>query len=87
MGPDPRDLSAALRFYCGKEHAGAHDALADVEATADVLLAQGKPEEAKAAYQSAWKSMNEKVDYRRLVEAKLTALAAPPAAAASGVAK
>ncbi len=53
----------------------------------DVLLAQGKPEEAKAAYQSAWKSMNEKVDYRRLVEAKLTALAAPPAAAASGVAK
>jgi DNA polymerase-3 subunit epsilon len=37
---EPRDLSAALRFYCGKEHAGAHDALADVEATADVLLAQ-----------------------------------------------
>jgi len=49
----------------------------------DVLLAQGKPEEAKAAYQAAWKDMNEKVDYRRLVEAKLTALAAPPAAAAS----
>ncbi|HOP42894.1 MAG TPA: 3'-5' exonuclease [Flavobacteriales bacterium] len=37
---EPRDLSAALRFYCGKEHGGAHDALADVEATADVLLAQ-----------------------------------------------
>lgn len=37
---EPRDLSAAVRFYCGKEHAGAHDALADVEATADVLLAQ-----------------------------------------------
>lgn len=37
---EPRDLSAALRFYCGKEHSGAHDALADVEATADVLLAQ-----------------------------------------------
>ena len=37
---EPRDLSAALRFYCGKEHKGAHDALADVEATADVLLAQ-----------------------------------------------
>lgn len=37
---EPRDLSAALRFYCGREHAGAHDALADVEATADVLLAQ-----------------------------------------------
>jgi DNA polymerase III subunit epsilon len=37
---EPRDLSAAMRFYCGREHAGAHDALADVEATADVLLAQ-----------------------------------------------
>jgi DNA polymerase-3 subunit epsilon len=37
---EPRDLSAALKFFCGREHAGAHDALADVEATADVLLAQ-----------------------------------------------
>lgn len=37
---EPRDLSAALRFYCGREHEGAHDALADVVATADVLLAQ-----------------------------------------------
>jgi DNA polymerase-3 subunit epsilon len=37
---EPRNLSAALKFYCGKEHEGAHDALADVEATADVLLAQ-----------------------------------------------
>ncbi len=37
---EPRDLSAALKFYCGREHEGAHDALADVEATADVLLAQ-----------------------------------------------
>lgn len=37
---EPRDLSAAVRFYCERDHAGAHDALADVEATADVLLAQ-----------------------------------------------
>lgn len=37
---EPRTLSAALRFYCEREHTGAHDALADVEATADVLLAQ-----------------------------------------------
>ncbi len=35
-----RDLSAAARFYLDREHAGAHDALADVEMTADVLLAQ-----------------------------------------------
>ena len=37
---EPRNLSAALKFYCDRDHAGAHDALADVEATADVLLAQ-----------------------------------------------
>lgn len=37
---EPRNLSAALKFYCNREHEGAHDALADVEATADVLLAQ-----------------------------------------------
>ena len=37
---EPRNLSAALKYYCGREHEGAHDALADVEATADVLLAQ-----------------------------------------------
>lgn len=37
---EPRNLGAAVRFYCGREHEGAHDALADVEATADVLLAQ-----------------------------------------------
>lgn len=35
-----RDLSAAVRYFLGREHEGAHDALADVEATADVLLAQ-----------------------------------------------
>lgn len=35
-----RDLSAATRFYLGREHDGAHDAMADVRATLDVLLAQ-----------------------------------------------
>jgi len=46
----------------------------------DVLLAQGKPEDAKAAYTRAWKAMDAKIDYRRLIDAKLTALgAAPPA--------
>jgi len=44
----------------------------------DILLAQGKKEEARAAYQQAWSAMDPKVDYRRLVEAKLTALGAAP---------
>lgn len=50
----------------------------------DVLSAQGKPEEARDAYQAAWKAMSEKVEYRRLIDAKLTAMGAAPAA--SGVA-
>jgi DNA polymerase-3 subunit epsilon len=35
-----RDLTAAYKFYCGKEHAGAHRAEADVRATAEILFAQ-----------------------------------------------
>lgn len=54
----------------------------------DILLAQGKAAEAQAAYSAAYKAMDDKLDYRRLVEAKLTALgAAPAASAASGAAK
>ncbi len=37
---EPRDLSAALRFYCGRPHDGAHGAEADVRATLDVLRQQ-----------------------------------------------
>lgn len=37
---EPRDLSAAVRFYLGREHEGAHGAEADVEASAAVLAAQ-----------------------------------------------
>src|SRR5882672_3958842 len=44
----------------------------------DILMAQGKKDEAKAAYQKAWKDMDPKIDYRRLIEAKLTALGAAP---------
>jgi DNA polymerase-3 subunit epsilon len=35
-----RDLSAAVRFYLGREHAGAHGAMADAKATLEVLLRQ-----------------------------------------------
>jgi len=37
---EPRTLAAAHKFYCGKEMEGAHDALADVRATANVLKGQ-----------------------------------------------
>jgi predicted negative regulator of RcsB-dependent stress response len=55
----------------------------------DVLHAQGKDAEAVAAYQQAYAALAATDDYRRLVDAKLTALgAAPaPAAAAAGASK
>ncbi|WP_140625831.1 YfgM family protein [Methylibium rhizosphaerae] len=53
----------------------------------DILQAQGKKDEAKAAYQQAWKAMDPAAEYRRLVEAKLTALGAAPVEAAVGAAK
>ena len=37
---EPRDLTAAVRFYCGRDHVGAHGAGADARATLDVLKAQ-----------------------------------------------
>ena len=37
---EPRDLTAAVRFYCDRDHAGAHGAEADTRATLDVLKAQ-----------------------------------------------
>ncbi len=47
----------------------------------DVLLASGKREDARAAYQQAWNAMDAKVEYRRLVEAKLISLGAAPVTA------
>lgn len=39
---EPRDLSAAYRFYCHEDLVGAHDALTDVRATVEILDAQLK---------------------------------------------
>ncbi|MBS7808507.1 tetratricopeptide repeat protein [Variovorax sp. PCZ-1] len=40
----------------------------------DILLAQGKRDEAKAAFEKAHKAMDERSEYRRLIEVKLNAL-------------
>jgi DNA polymerase-3 subunit epsilon len=37
---EPRDLTAAVRFFAGRAHEGAHAALADVVASAEVLAGQ-----------------------------------------------
>ncbi|MCK5494034.1 MAG: 3'-5' exonuclease, partial [Candidatus Omnitrophica bacterium] len=37
---EKRDLTAAYKFYCNKNHDNAHSALADTEATLEILSAQ-----------------------------------------------
>ena len=37
---EPRDLTAAVRFYLGRDHVGAHGAESDTRATLEVLKAQ-----------------------------------------------
>ncbi len=48
----------------------------------DVQMLQGKKTDAVASYRAAWQALPESLDYRRLVEAKLTALGAAPDAGA-----
>lgn len=52
----------------------------------DILLAQGKKAEARAEYEKAYKSMDDRTEYRRLVEVKLNTLGVNPSPAASSVA-
>ncbi len=49
----------------------------------DILLTEGKSAEAQAAYLKAWTAMDPKIDYRRLIEAKLNLLGVQPAASAA----
>lgn len=77
---DSQQLPEALKTLDAVKGEG-FDALA-ADRRGDVLMAQGKKAEALTAYQAAWKGMGEKVEYRRLVDAKLTALGAAPAGAA-----
>lgn len=83
---DGKKFEEALKQLDGAKAAGFEALVHDRRG--DVLGAMGKPAEARAAYQAAWAAMDEKVEYRRLVDAKLTALgAAPAASAASGAAR
>ncbi len=75
-----KQYDEALKTLDAANAAGFETLVADRRG--DVLLAQGKPAEARAAYQTAWAGMEPTLDYRRVVDAKLTALGAPPAVAA-----
>lgn len=81
---DARQYDAGLKTLEAVKLEGFEPLAADRRG--DILLAQGKSDQARAAYQQAYAGMSDKLDYRRLIEAKLMALAAPPgvAAAATG---
>lgn len=49
----------------------------------DILMAQEKKSEAKTEYEKAYKGLDERAEYRRLVEVKLNALGVDPVAAGS----
>jgi predicted negative regulator of RcsB-dependent stress response len=44
----------------------------------DIMLAKGQKTEAKAQYQAAYKGLDERSDYRRIIEVKLNALGVDP---------
>ena len=82
---EAKQYDEALKQLDAAKTAGFEGLVADRRG--DVLAAAGRKDEAKAAYQAAWAAMDPKLGYRTLVDAKLTALGAAPAAAASGPAK
>lgn len=45
----------------------------------DVFLAMGRSDDAVKAFQNAWSALPEFLEYRNLIQAKLSALGAPPA--------
>ena len=53
----------------------------------DVLMAQGKTDEAKAEYQKAWDSMGTRTEYRQLVQVKLASLGVDVSPAKTGAAQ
>ena len=81
---DAKQYDEALKQLDAVQAAGFEALVADRRG--DVLMAQGKKDEARAAWQAAWKGMDEKLDYRRLIDAKLTAVGAAPDVAVAGVA-
>ncbi len=59
---EPRTLSAAYKFYCGKQLKGAHDAMADVKATKDVLFAQIEKYQGQSPENSNLPPLSDKIE-------------------------
>jgi len=71
---DEKDYAGAMKLLDAKHPASFDGLYADLKG--DVLNAQGKSAEAKAAYQQAYDKLDAKSPYRNLVQMKLDALGA-----------
>ena len=71
-----KSLDDALKQLAGSFPAEFSGLVADRKG--DVLTLQGKTAEAKAEYEKAYKALDEKSEYRRLLEVKLNALGVDP---------
>lgn len=82
---DSKNYDEALKVLDGKFSAEFEGLQADRRG--DVYLAQDKKADARAQYQKAYKALDERTDYRRLVEVKLGALGVQADTATAEVAK
>ena len=76
---EAKQFDEALKTLEGASAATGFEGLA-ADRRGDVLMLQGKKDDARSAYQAAYKALGNKLDYRRLVQAKLMALGADPEA-------
>jgi len=81
---DAKQSDEALKLLSG-DFPRAYEALA-ADRRGDVLLAQGKQDDAIKAYQQAFGALTAEQSYRRLVEAKLASLGATAPSTAAAVA-
>jgi predicted negative regulator of RcsB-dependent stress response len=75
---DKKQNEAARQLLTAKMP-NAYQALAQ-DRLGDLAMLEGKKSDAIGLYQSAWKAMDERAEYRRLLEIKLAALGVAPKA-------
>jgi len=73
---DQKELDEALKQVAGSFPSEFEAVVADRKG--DILILQGKQEQAVAEYTRAFKAFDDRVEYRRLVEVKLNALGVRP---------
>lgn len=78
---DGGDTEDALQQLAAADAPGFEALVADRRG--DALMLQGKTAEARTAWEAAYAAMGDQLEYRRLVEAKLAAIGAAPATAAT----